>query len=151
MASCQPSWHSSAMHHLRSRSAVVSFRLAALLLLGVGLLASGAVGMLLQSMFTDSPHSAVIGSGFITLSLVLAIPQWVMGARTGCPLCWAPVLGQKSCSKHRMARTFMGSHRLRVALAILLKNQFRCPFCNESTALTQQPPHRSADHWAQLD
>ena len=46
----------------------------------------------------------------------------------------------------------MGSHRLRVALAILFKNRFRCPYCNETTALT--PPaatHHAEDRWVQPD
>ena len=46
-----------------------------------------------------------------------------------------PVLAKKDCTKHRHARTFLGSHRLRVALAILFRNSFRCPYCNESTIL----------------
>jgi hypothetical protein len=37
--------------------------------------------------------------------------------------------------KHPKARSVMGSHRLRVALAILFKNRFRCPYCNESTEM----------------
>ena len=46
----------------------------------------------------------------------------------------------------------MGSHRLRVALAILFKNQFRCPYCNESTALElRHSPRHVANHWSQLD
>lgn len=149
MATCQSGCHIYAMHHLHTRSAVVHFRLAALLLLVIGLLVPVAIGVLLQSLLANSPRSALIGSGLVTLSLVLVIPQWVAGSRTGCPLCWTPVLAPKYCTKHRKARKFMGSHRLRVALAILLKNQFRCPFCNESTALA--PPRRPTASWAQLD
>lgn len=152
MAGGRRDWHIRAMHHIHSRSAVRRFRLAAFLLLVVCLLAPVAVGLLLQSLLTSSPRPALIGSGLVTLALVLAVPQWVAGAHTGCPLCWAPVLGPKYCAKHRNARKFMGSHRLRVALAILFKNRFRCPFCDESTALNQ--PHRThcaADPWAQLD
>lgn len=137
------------MHHLHTRSAVVCFRCTAFLLIVIWLLVPVAVGLLLQSMLTDSPRSALIGSGLMIMALVMVIPQWVMGGHTGCPLCWTPVLAPKSCTKHRKARKFMGSHRLRVALAILFKNQFRCPFCNESTALA--PSRRITDHRAQLD
>ena len=39
-----------------------------------------------------------------------------------------------------------GSHRLRVALAILCKNQFRCPYCNESTRMeVRHVKHPSQD------
>jgi hypothetical protein len=144
--------HQTSMHHLHTRSAVVPFRLAAFLLVIICLLAPIAVGLLLQSLLTDSPRSALVGSGFVALALVLAIPQWVAGTRTGCPLCWTPVLAPKYCAKHRKARKFMGSHRLRVALAILFKNRFRCPYCNESTAMAQpRAGHHTNDHWAQLD
>lgn len=152
MASRRRGWHICAMHHLRTRSDIVRFRLAAFLLLVVFLLAPVAVGLLLQSLLTDSPRSALIGLGLVTLALVLLIPQWVAGSHTGCPLCWTLVLAPKSCNEHRKARKFMGSLRLRVALAILFKNRFRCPFCDESTTLTErQRPRRAASHWATHD
>jgi hypothetical protein len=46
-----------------------------------------------------------------------------------------PVLAKKRCAKHRRARTFLGSHRLRVAMAVIFTKSFRCPYCHESTAL----------------
>ena len=42
-------------------------------------------------------------------------------------------------------------YRLRVALANLLKDQFRCPYCNESTALVLHSTARhDAEEWSQL-
>ena len=152
MAGCRYGRHSRPMHHLRSTSAVVNFRLAALMLCVICLLAPVAVGLLVQSMMTDSPRSAMAGLGLAVLSLGLILPQWLAGSRTKCPLCWTPVLAPKGCVKHRRARTFMKSHRLRVALAILFKNQFRCPYCNESTALELRTTlHRAPNRWARLD
>lgn len=140
------------MHHLRSASAVVRFRLAALLWFGICLLAPLAAGLLLQSLLTDNFGLTLAGSGLAILSLGLFIPQWAAGSRTDCPLCWTPVLAPKACMKHHRAKTVLGSHRLRVALAILLKNKFRCPYCNESTALEfPNSLHRPPNRWAQLD
>jgi hypothetical protein len=123
------------MHHVRSASRVLCFRVAAFLLFFICLLAVVAVGLLIQSILTNDFRLTIAGSGFAILCLFLFIPQWALGAHTNCPLCWTPVIASKSCSKHLHARKLMGSHRLRVALAVLFKNQFRCPYCNESTAL----------------
>ena len=136
------------MHHLRSISAVVNFRLAALLWFAICLLPLVAAGLLFRSMVTSSSSVAMTGSGFMILCLVLVIPQQIAGSRTGCPLCWVPVLASKGCAKHRNARKFLGSHRLRVSLAILFKNRFRCPYCNESTAMALPDTlHRISNCW----
>jgi len=140
------------MHHLRSASAVLHFRLAAFLLFLIFLLAPVGLGLLLQSLLTNNFKLTVAGSGLAILSLGLVIPQWAVGSRTGCPLCWTPVLAPKGCAKHRHARTFMGSHCLRVAIAILFRKRFCCPYCDESTALDRPSARNSAaDHWSQLD
>ena len=62
------------------------------------------------------------------------------------------MLDTGACSKHRDAKKLMGSHRLRVALAIVCKNQFRCPYGNESTTLElRHSPHHDTDHGSYLD
>jgi hypothetical protein len=77
----------------------------------------------------------MIGMGVAALAVLVVIYQWIISSRTNCPLCMTPVLAAKKCAKHHHARTFLGSHRLRVALAILFKNCFRCPYCHEPTVL----------------
>lgn len=37
--------------------------------------------------------------------------------------------------KHRKARRLLGSYQLRVAFAVMFTDRFRCPCCNEHTAL----------------
>lgn len=123
------------MRHLRSASLVLNFRIAAFLFFLICMLAPVSAGLLIQSILTNNFRLTLAGSGVAVLGMLLVIPQWTVGAHTNCPLCWTPVLAPKRCSKHLNARTLMGSHRLRVALAVLLKNQFRCPYCNESTAM----------------
>lgn len=111
------------------------FRLAALLLCVSGMVAPVAVGLLIESTMTHNPELTLAGSGLMVFCLVLVISQWIAASRAKCPLCVIPVLAPKTCMKHRCARPLFGSHRLRVALAILFKNRFRCPYCNESTVL----------------
>ncbi len=123
------------MHHSRSASDVRSFRFAAALLLGGRLCAPIAAGLLAYSVLTGDRQALTLGVGLVVLTGLLVILQWIAACRTGCPLCRTAVLAPKNCSKHRRARTALGSHRLRVAAAILLKNRFRCPYCNESTSM----------------
>ena len=136
------------MHRPRSSSAILRFRFAAFLLVGNCLFALVAVSLLVRSLMTQDFQWTMIGSGLVALILLLVIAQWIAATRTRCPLCCTPVLAPMRCAKHRRARMILGSHRLRVALAILFKNHFRCPFCNEVTALevgeiTPRPRRRS--------
>ena len=134
------------MHHLRSSSDVRHFRVAAYLLIFICLLVLVATGLLVESWWLSNFQLTMAGSCVALLSFVLVIPLLTQGYHTNCPLCWTPVLASMACSKHRDARKLMGSHRLRVALAILFKDHFRCPYCNESTALdhSRTPRHTTA-------
>jgi hypothetical protein len=123
------------MHRPRSISAARCLRIAGLLLLGSRLLAMIAVGLLLVSLLANNRHLMIVGSGFLIISFVLIVAQWISASRAGCPLCRTPVLAPMRCMKHRRARSLLGSYRLRVAFAIMFTERFRCPYCNESTAM----------------
>ena len=123
------------MHYPRSTSASKRFKLAAVLLFANFLLVPVAVTLLIHSMIFHDLKVTMAGSGILVFSMVLIVTQWIAGSATVCPLCMTPVLAPKSCMKHRRARSVMGSHRLRVALAILFMDRFRCPYCNESTVM----------------
>ncbi len=123
------------MHHLRSVVAVMRFRLAASLLVSDCLLAAVSAVLLIHSLMTQDRQQTMIAAVLGIVSMVLVLAQWSAASRAGCPLCMTPVLAPRACMRHRRAKTFLGSHRLWVALAILFKNQFRCPYCNESTSL----------------
>ncbi len=123
------------MHHPRSISDVRRLRLASLLLLGNRLLILTAGSLLLVSFFANDQHLMVIGSILVATSLVLIIAQWIVASHAGCPLCSTPVLAPMGCVKHRKARRLLGSYKLRVALSIMFKESFRCPYCNEPTAM----------------
>ena len=94
---------------------------------------SGAI--LIYSIVIHDDELTLWAMGLVLLTTLTVILQWLIASRTCCPLCLTPVLAAKNCAKHRHARSFLGSHRLRVALAVLFRNSFRCPYCHEPTAL----------------
>jgi uncharacterized membrane protein len=106
-----------------------------MLLLGSRLLTMVACGMLLFSLIAKDRQLTILGSGFMVIGLILIIAQWISASHAGCPLCRTPVLAPMRCMKHRRARSLLGSYRMRVAFAIMFKDRFRCPYCNESTAM----------------
>jgi hypothetical protein len=120
------------MHRLPSNSAAHRIRLAALLVGGKCLVAPAAAGILAYSIAIEDRKLAIMGIYLLVLTGLMIPLQWFIAVRANCPLCMTPVLGNKECVKHRSARTFLGSHRLRVALAVLFLNRFRCPYCGES-------------------
>jgi hypothetical protein len=123
------------MHRFRSKSVLLRFKAAALLLCFRCFLTPVAILILLYSLAVLDHQltvSALLLGGLIVL---MAILQSLIASRTRCPLCMTPVLSSKGCSKHRNSRKALGSYRLRVALGILFQGSFRCPYCNEPTAM----------------
>lgn len=123
------------MHRFSSQSAIVRLKLASLLLCLKYFLALATVGILVYSLVESDPRLTWIALGCGVFTVVVVIVQWLLAAKTRCPLCLTPVLATKGCSKHRNAQTFLGSHRLRVALSVLFKGRFYCPYCHEPSAL----------------
>lgn len=130
------------MHRLRSKSTVHRFRFAALLICLKCLLAPTSAGILVYSFIINDDRLTMIGLSLVLATVVIGITQWFVSARTNCPLCMTTVLAEKKCTKHRLARTVFGSHRLQVALSILFQNSFRCPYCHEPTAMQARPQSR---------
>jgi hypothetical protein len=123
------------MHRLISNSSLRCFRFGTftLLLFAVSLVAFvllGAAGLLLgdqwimQASMWLVPAVPVLGIGYL-----------LFGLRARCPLCMNPPLVPRRCQKHRNARTLCGSHRFRVALAVLFTGKFTCPYCGEATRM----------------
>lgn len=133
----------SEMHRLSSKSSVYRFRVSALLLCLRCVLAFTTIGVLLYSIAIADRNLTLIGIGVGAVTLFSVLIQWMLSAKTRCPLCLTPVLSTKKCAKHRNARTLMGSHRLLVALHILLRGNFVCPYCYERTAVEKRVSQRS--------
>ena len=130
------------MHRLPSVKSVIRFRLAAVLLCVKCLSFPIALGALILFLIVGNHAIGLFGVAMALLALLVAFLQWLLAARTPCPLCMTPVLAKKHCMTHRHARTFLGSHRLRVAIAILLRNSFHCPYCHEPTAMQVRERNR---------
>lgn len=111
------------------------FRLAAFLLVGNFILAFIAAGFLIRSVMVFDQRLTLIGLGYLALVLAMVVAQWIVASGAGCPLCRTSVLAPKLCTKHRRARSLLGSYRLRVATSILFANHFRCPYCDEPTGM----------------
>jgi hypothetical protein len=123
------------MHHPRHSHTIRSLRITAFLLCLKRLVIVGTAIVFVSSFVTYDRRLAILGLGLVGLALLIALLQWMFASGARCSLCMMPVLSRKGCAKHRYAKRFLGSHRLRVALSILLKASFRCPYCNEPTIL----------------
>jgi len=134
------------VHRLRSKAIIRRFRLAAFLLWFGHLMVLVTVFFCIHLVFSNEPQHLVVGLGLLLFLPVLTIFRWIISSRTNCPLCLTPVLGGKNCSKHRRARTLLGSYKIVVANSILTKNSFCCPYCYEPTVLeVRQNPRDLAD------
>ncbi len=134
------------MHRFHSRSTILRFRLAAWLLFLKLLMPAVVLGVLAFGLYANDSELVVIAIGFGVLTFLVAILQWLLASRSRCPLCLTPVLMNKGCSKHRNARTVLGSHPLRVALAVTLKDSFTCPYCHESSVMEVRHRPGYQDH-----
>src|SRR6478609_5386917 len=123
------------MHRFQSQSTITRFRFSAVLICLKYLLIPATVGTLVYSLATNNQRLTYIAIAMGAGTLLMTGLQWARAARTPCPLCMTPVLANKRCSKHRNAKTVLGSHRLRVALAIIFRGSFMCPYCHEPSAM----------------
>ena len=132
------------MHSLPNQHTVRRFRFAALLLLLKWVFFTSFLGVFGYSLMMERRDLIYIAMGLMGLALLVSISHWIVGARTRCPLCLVPSFSHQQCSKSRKARHFMGSYRLIVALAVIFKGYFHCPYCGEPTAIEVRSRMRHA-------
>lgn len=123
------------MHRFPSKSTISRFQFVAFLLCFRCVAVPVVIGVLVYSFIQGDHELTLIALALGFVCAVMSIVQWLLAVRTRCPLCLTPVLARKGCAKHRNARTLLGSHRLRVALAILFRGRFLCPYCHEPSAM----------------
>lgn len=123
------------MHKFQSKTAVYRMRLAALLFILKLLIIPTAIASLVYSIWIYDRKLILISIGLVNAVAIIMVLQWFIARRANCPLCMAPVLVNKHCVKHRDSKPLLGSYYLRVALSVIFKNQFRCPYCSETSAL----------------
>lgn len=128
-------WRISIMHRLPSQYSVTRFRLAAFLLLAkwvMFVVALAGLSLALACSNRTMTHFALVVLGLV---LPVTIVQWLIAGHARCPLCIGHPLARKACVIHRDTRRLLGSYRLRVAMAVIFKGRFRCPYCGERTAV----------------
>lgn len=123
------------MHRLPSQSAVTRFRFAAYLYIISILLIISGFAYIGWALYSGLERHVIFASGVIAAAVITFIFQCISASRARCPLCLVPSMAKKNCSKNRNAKRLLGSYRLRVAGSIILHGNFRCPYCNEPTAL----------------
>jgi len=109
--------------------------MAALLLILTLMLVPAALGVLGYGLAQQDTELTILAGILGGSGLIFGITQMILASKARCPLCMTPPLASKRCSKHREARTLLGSYRLRAAVWMVTRGYFRCPFCNEPTAM----------------
>lgn len=97
----------------------------------LALLTGVVVGIV--AMFDSDRHLMKWVLIFWAIALVSFFIHRLTAAMNRCPLCQNPPLAAKACRKHRHAIMIFGSYRMTVALSVLARNHFRCPYCGESS------------------
>jgi hypothetical protein len=123
------------MHRLPSRYAINRFKAAAWLLAIKWLLVATSMLVIVYAITVFDAGLALMGLGAFVFCGVIAIMQWLVASRARCPLCLTQPVTVRGCATNRNAKRLLGSFRLRVAVSIIVRNQFRCPYCGELTAL----------------
>ncbi|MEI6654816.1 MAG: hypothetical protein WCP45_08615 [Verrucomicrobiota bacterium] len=134
------------MHSLPNQESVTRFRWVASLLLFNRLLIFVALVLLFYSLAITDRELTHRSLALVAVSVLVTLIQMIAASRARCPLCIGLPFRRNACVKHRDARRALGSYRLRVALAVIFRGQFRCPYCGEATAIrTRQRHHRRHD------
>jgi hypothetical protein len=120
---------------LSTRSAVLSYKLSAWGWILLLLLIPCAVVMGCYTMLIMESAAAGIAIKLIGLALLVFLVHWLFSLRARCPRCLTGSFSRKGCSRHGSAKSLLGSHRLHVAVSVVFRNHFQCPYCGEFTAM----------------
>lgn len=127
------------MHRLPSQYTVTHFKFVSWVLLLIYLMVPSTFGVIGYSVAVQNHEFMQIALGLIAVTVIAVIIQWIISWRARCPICHTTALSHQGCTKHRNARTFFGSYRLRVACSVIFKKWFCCPYCGEHTAVQARP------------
>lgn len=130
------------MHCLPNQSTVKRFRLAALLILLKWLLIMGSLLLFGYALLVDRRDLSYLAISLFGLAGIVTIFHLIVGARTRCPLCLVPSFSHLRQSKSTKANHFLGSYRIFVALGVMFKDCFHCPYCAENIAIQIRQQHR---------
>lgn len=130
------------MHRLPTTSVLRRFRMASLLIILKILGLFPAFGVLGYGVLIRDVRWISYGGVIFGLLLLLLVFNMLLTSRLRCPLCMVPPLQNRGCSKHRNVERILGSHRLKVAVSILSRGYFSCPYCGEKTVMEARVKNR---------
>jgi hypothetical protein len=122
------------MHCLPSQTAVKRYRAAAFLILLKWLLVPGSLGLFVYALLLSRRDLGNLAIGLFGLTGIVAISHLILGAAARCPLCLVSSFSHLQLSKSARAKHFLGSYRFFVALGVLFKGCFHCPYCGGNVA-----------------
>jgi hypothetical protein len=123
------------MYYLPNRTVVKRFRFAAFLVLVKWLLITTAFPMFVYALQVERREMSYLAIGLMALAGLVCISHWLVGARARCPMCLVPSFSHKKMAKSAKAGHFMGSYRFFVALGVIFRGCFHCPYCAENVAV----------------
>ena len=119
------------MHHQRSNHSLRLLKRGAYHLLFNVLLGVTALGGVIYSTYNYYESWLYASLGLVGLWVLSLVVFYIKGSELRCSLCMTQLWSGKKCQKHRNAKALLGSYRLAVALSVIFKNQYRCPYCGE--------------------
>ncbi len=121
------------MHYFRSSRHIFRLRLSSISLIGVVLTMAATFVIGITALIHADSDMMSVTIFCVCIIVTLALLHRLMAGSASCPLCRNQPMISKRCQKHRNAHQLLGSYRLQVAKDILCHNQFRCPYCGESS------------------
>ena len=127
------------MHYLKFRSLARALFSSSLVLI-LAFLSGITVIVLVVALWLTGNDDLIIPTAVFTGGFILvALLQAILSSRTACQLCQTYVLRAITCSKNPRARPLFGSYRLKVAVTIVFKGKFCCPYCGEEFNIWVSP------------
>ena len=123
------------MHQLPTQGIVRRYRFAALCVVLKWVLIAASAPLLIYAVLTDHKDIALISIGLMLGAGFATIAHLIAGMRARCPLCFVPSFSHQQQSKSSRALHVLGSYRVFVAISVLLRGWFQCPYCGENTAM----------------
>ncbi len=123
------------MHRLSSYLILRRFRIVSFFLLLMFLTIPVSIGVLGYGVFSKNIDLMRLAGMIFGLGICLKMLIYIMSARVKCPLCLGATFRNLGCTRHKSAVKLLGSYQADVAVSVLFKGKFRCPYCGERTMM----------------
>lgn len=126
------------MHHQRSARSLRLLRVGAYHFLLNILIGSSAICGVAYGAWMLEERVVYLGVAGAILWALSTCVFFFKGLSLKCPLCMNQVWAGRKCQKHSKAKPALGlSYRLGVAISIVFKGRYRCPYCGELFSATK--------------